>query len=62
MSSTVSLVLTEGRKREVRRMLSAVGHPVLRLARVRFGRVELGDLEPGAWRPLEPFELEAIGG
>jgi len=62
VSSTVSLVLTEGRKREVRRMLSAIGHPVLRLKRVRFGRVELGGLEPGAWRPLEPFEIEAIDG
>lgn len=56
ITSTVTLVLTEGRKREVRRMMSAVGHPVLRLTRVRFGPVKLGDLEAGAWRPLTETE------
>lgn len=54
------VVLTEGRKREVRRLLEAVGHSVERLVRVRFGPVELGGLEPGAWRPLEPGEQRAL--
>ena len=60
--STVRLVLTEGRKREVRRMMSAVGHPVQRLTRIRFGAVRLGDLEPGACRPLAQEELEQLLG
>lgn len=55
----VTLVLTEGRKREVRRMLKAVGHPVRTLARTRFGPFRLGGLEPGCWRPARPSELEA---
>jgi pseudouridine synthase len=58
--STIELVLTEGRKREVRRMLSAIGHPVLRLVRTRFGSVRLGDLAPCAWRPLEQSEVERL--
>ena len=59
-TSWLSLVLTEGRKREVRRMLSAVGHPVLRLRRTRFGPVRLGDLARGAWRDLEEAERSAL--
>jgi pseudouridine synthase len=58
--STLTLVLTEGRKREVRRMMSAVGHPVLKLTRVRFGPVRLGDLEAGAWRPLTERERKQL--
>lgn len=60
VTSTVTLVLTEGRKREVRRMMSAVGHPVLKLTRVRFGTVELGGLEAGSWRPLTDHERERL--
>jgi 23S rRNA pseudouridine2605 synthase len=54
------LVLREGRKREVRRMLAACGHRVVRLYRVRYGPVSLGTLEPGAWRPLDAAELDAL--
>ena len=60
VTSTVDLVLTEGRKREVRRMMSVVGHHVLRLRRTRFGPVRLGDLEPGAFRELTPGEVEGL--
>jgi len=60
--SHVALVLTEGRKREVRRMMSAVGHPVLKLCRTRFGDVLLGDLEAGAWRELSADEMERLSG
>jgi len=56
----VRVVLTEGRKRQVRRMTAAVGHPTLRLVRVGIGPLELGDLEPGAWRDLTPEELGAL--
>ncbi|MDP9023336.1 MAG: rRNA pseudouridine synthase [Actinomycetota bacterium] len=53
----VEVTLTEGRKREVRRMLDAVGFPVERLARIAYGGVELGDLRQGRWRPLTQAEI-----
>lgn len=56
----LSLVMSEGRKREVRRMLAVVGHPVQRLVRVRVGPVRLGALKPGESRPLEPAEIAAL--
>jgi 23S rRNA pseudouridine2605 synthase len=56
----VRLVVTEGRKREVRRMLSAIGLPVTRLIRVRFGPVRLGSLAPGTTRELSPPEVRAL--
>ncbi len=58
--SRVRLVLTEGRKREVRRMLEAIGHPVVRLRRERFGPITLGALESGAWRDLGDDERAAL--
>src|SRR3954452_7306617 len=56
----VELVLTEGRKRQVRRMLEAVGHPVLELRRVAFGPLTLGDMAPGAVRRLSEEEVERL--
>jgi 23S rRNA pseudouridine2605 synthase len=56
----VALVLQEGRKREVRRLLEAVGHPVLRLMRVRFGPVRLGSLPAGQWRQLTNQEIRSL--
>jgi 23S rRNA pseudouridine2605 synthase len=56
----VRLVLTEGRKREVRRMLEAVGLPVRRLVRVRVGPVGLGGLPPGKVRELSVEEVRAL--
>ncbi|MGI8575929.1 MAG: pseudouridine synthase [Egibacteraceae bacterium] len=58
--SLVELVLAEGRKREVRRMLAAVGLPVERLARVKLGPLPLGDLTPGTVRPLNSAEVRAL--
>ncbi len=55
--SRVSVVLTEGKKREVRRLLEAVGHSVRELERKRFGPFVLGGLEVGAWRPAWAAEL-----
>lgn len=56
----LDLVLVEGRNRQVRRMLSAVGNRVARLRRTRVGPVELGDLASGAWRPLTAEELRGL--
>ena len=56
----VRVVLTEGRKREVRRLFDAVGHPVRRLARVRFGPVRLGTLPRGGLRPLTDDEISLL--
>jgi 23S rRNA pseudouridine2605 synthase len=56
----VELRINEGRKRQVRRMLKAVGHPVTRLVRVGFGPVELGDLAAGDVRPLAQDEIKAL--
>jgi 23S rRNA pseudouridine2605 synthase len=53
----LQLVMTEGRKREVRRLLAAVGLPVARLVRVRVGPVRLGRLRPGQVRELTAEEL-----
>jgi 23S rRNA pseudouridine2605 synthase len=41
-------------------MLEAVGHPVLRLHRSRYGPLTLGGLAPGAWRELEPAEVDTL--
>ena len=56
----VEVVLHEGRKHVVRRLLAAVGHPVRRLVRTRVGPVHLGDLPPGRTRPLTREELSAL--
>lgn len=53
----IAVVMTEGRKREVRRMLQAVGLPVTRLVRVRIGSITLGGLRPGAIRELSAEEV-----
>jgi pseudouridine synthase len=58
--SRIELVLHEGRNRQVRRMLEAVGHPVRRLHRSAYGGLTLEGLEPGAWRELEPGEVARL--
>lgn len=58
--STSRITLTEGRKRQVKRMFSAVGHPVLELHRVSFGPVRVDDVAPGAWRTLTDEEIAAL--
>src|SRR5688500_7633715 len=58
--AVVEVVLKEGRNRQVRRMLEAVGHPVLRLTRVRIGAIGIGILKPGDIRDLAPREIEML--
>ena len=58
----LSLELTEGKNRQVRRMTAAVGHPTLRLIRVRIGEFHLGELQPGKWRELSAAERNAVFG
>src|SRR5437867_3860844 len=58
--SRVELALHEGRNRQVKRMLEAVGHPVLRLHRSRYAGLTLEGLEPGTWRELEPSEVKRL--
>jgi 23S rRNA pseudouridine2457 synthase len=52
----VGLELIEGKNRQVRRMTAAIGHPTLRLIRVRIGKFLLGDLLPGKWKELSAKE------
>ncbi|HEY5317432.1 MAG TPA: pseudouridine synthase [Solirubrobacteraceae bacterium] len=59
-ADTIEITIREGRKRQVRRMCEAVGHPVRRLERVRFGPLELGSLPEGACRELTPSEVSAL--
>lgn len=49
----ISLELVEGKNRQVRRMTASIGHPTLRLLRVKIGEFELGSLPAGGWKPLE---------
>ena len=56
----LELTIGEGRKRQVRRMCEAVGHPVVRLERVAFGPLRLGSLGEGDARRLSPAEVERL--
>jgi 23S rRNA pseudouridine2605 synthase len=56
----VKLVIHEGRNRQVRRMLEAIGHPVVRLARTRIAAITDTSLPPGRWRPLTQTEISAL--
>ena len=58
--SVIEITITEGRNRQVRRMLQAVGSKVLKLVRVAIGPLSLQGLPPGAWRELEPHEVQAL--
>ena len=59
-SAWLKLVVREGRYHEIRRMCDAIGHPALRLRRVRLGPIVLGKLPKGSWRPLSPRELASL--
>ena len=59
-STELLITIHEGRNRQVRKMVSAIGHQVVRLKRVRFGPVLLGDLPSGMWRKLTDAEIEKL--
>ena len=59
-ADTLELTIHEGKKRQVRRMCEAVGHPVVTLVRVAFGPLRLGELEAGGHRRLTPAEVERL--
>jgi len=58
--ATLEVTIHEGRKRQVRRMCEAVGHPVRSLQRVAFGPITLGSLPAGKWRRLSDAEVAAL--
>ncbi len=60
LNAWVEITVVEGRKRQVRRMLEAVGHPVARLRRVRYAGLGLGSLASGRFRELEAGEVEQL--
>ncbi len=59
-SAALTVVIHEGRNRQVRRMCDAVGHPVRRLIRTRIGTLTDRTLKPGEWRVLTPAEVRAL--
>ena len=58
----IALELIEGRNRQARRMTAAIGHPTLRLVRVRIGNYDLPGLNPGQWQALGPAERHRVLG
>ncbi len=58
----ISISIREGRNRQVRRMMEAIGHKVLHLRRISVGNIQLGHLPKGKWRHLTPREIEGIKG
>ena len=61
-STVLEVILDEGRNREIRRVLARVDHNVQKLTRVAVGPVRLGDMPPGAYRPLTAKELKGLRG
>ena len=58
--SHLSVTLTQGKNREIRRLFNALGHEVTRLRRIGYGPFTLGNLQPGAWRELPIAEAKAL--
>ena len=56
----LEVIMREGRKRQIRRVATILGHPVTQLKRVKIGPLELGNLQPGQWRHLRPEEVAAL--
>lgn len=59
-NSWIEMTIYEGRRRQIRRMLEALGHQVIRLMRIRVDGIEMGDVRPGAFRQMTQPELERL--
>ncbi|WP_240377686.1 pseudouridine synthase [Bacillus piscicola] len=59
-SSIVELVIHEGRNQQVRKMFEAIGHPVIKLKREKYGFLTLGNMRPGEKRVLKPIEVKRM--
>ena len=59
-TTTIKITIHEGRKRQVRKMFEAVGHPVLQLKRTAYGQLNLGKLRPGKYRFLSTGDIKMI--
>ena len=59
-STVIQIIIHEGRKRQVRKMFEAIGHPVLALKRTAYGQLQLGGLGPGKYRFLTPRDIKFI--
>ncbi|MEX1039681.1 MAG: pseudouridine synthase [Pirellulaceae bacterium] len=59
-TSTLEIILSEGRNREIRRLLARVGHKVVRLRRISIGPLRLGEVPVGAYRELTSAEVTAL--
>ncbi len=59
-STLIEITLYEGRKRQVKKMFSHIGHPVLFLKRTAYGKLSIGNLPKGAWKRLNSADLEKI--
>ena len=60
LTTTIQVIIHEGRKRQVRKMFEAIGHPVLKLKRTAYGKLELGRLSPGKYRFLTSSDIGLI--
>jgi pseudouridine synthase len=61
-TSIVEITIYEGKNRQVRKMCESIGHPVLKLKRICFGHLSLGDLPEGKWRKLKKDEISKLLG
>lgn len=59
-TTDLNIQLTEGRKRQIKKMFAGVGHPVLAIERIGFGPLKLGKLKPGLWRELQASEIAEL--
>jgi len=60
VNSWIEIVIREGKKRQIRRMLQRVGHPVIKLIRTKINGLDLGDLKPGEYRYMTPEEVKRL--